>query len=509
MLNTIKKIALIGLLMYQINGPTATLSAKEAYEYGHVVMQSKDWREAIKSFEQAAKDQKLKSAAQYWQAYAHYQLKQKAQAKRLLERLIKSDPDSEWVDDAEVLLFEHGDSGEQAIHQAALDDELKLFTIQQIMFNNPEKALPKVYQLLEQSNSIRVKQNAIQLLGLSDQTEVVDYLFRYIQRETNEGLQNQAIQMLSLRDGAATREKLAKLYDQSESQDIKAAIIQGFIHHDDSSQLIKLLKKEKDEELSLYLIQMLGIKGESEVLKDMYQSSEGQQKRAIMESLALSGDAEYLYYVIDNEDNQEIRNQAIHSLVMVNDKNLGDYLVKLYKQAKNPSEKDVIASVFIATGVDPDVIVELMQSETNKERRHGLLNALMAMDAVDQMRTLYLNETDDETKQAIIHQLGAMGATDVLMELYKKDPTIANDSAFYHAFGMTSEALDEAFLIEQFKTGNSNIKEAVLNALMMQNDTDTMLKLFKAEKDYEVKKQIIKMIGVTNPEALIEAIEDQ
>ena len=68
MLNIMKKIAFIGLLMYQTSSPAAELSSKEAYEYGHVVMQVKDWREAIKSFEQAAKDQKLKSAAHYWQA---------------------------------------------------------------------------------------------------------------------------------------------------------------------------------------------------------------------------------------------------------------------------------------------------------------------------------------------------------------------------------------------------------------------------------------------------------
>ena len=73
---------------------------------------------------------------------------------------------------------------------------------------------------------------------------------------------------------------------------------------------------------------------------------------------------------------------------------------------------------------------------------------------------------------------------------------------------MTSQELNEDFLLEQFKTGNANIKQSVLNALMMQNNTDAMLKLFKAEKDHETKKMIIRMIGVTNPDALIEAIED-
>lgn len=511
--NKIKNTIFIGLMLFQYSvyaddQNNIDQAAKEAYEFGKMSMQSKDWRDAIESFQKAANNDRLKEASIYWEAYSHYKIKQKAQAKRLLERLIKNYPDSQWVDDAEVLLYENGDGGDNASHQDALDEELKLFTLQQIMFNNPEKALPKVYKLLEESDSERVKMNAIQLLGLSDQTVVVDYLFRFIESEKNEGLQHQAIQMLSLRGGAASRDKLAKLYDQSDSQDIKAAIIQGFIHQDDSTQLIKLLKKEKNQELSLYLIQMLGIKGESAALKDIYKSSKGDQKRAIMESLALSGDADYLYYVIDNENNQEIRNQAIHSLIMVDDENMGDYLVKLYKKAQDSSEKDVIASVFIATDVNPDLIVDLMKSETSNERKHSLLNTLMAMNAVEQMRDVYSNETDTETKQAIIHQLGAMDATDVLMDLYRKDPSIANESAFFHAFGMTSKDLDADFLIERFKAGDSSVKGAVLNALMMQDNVKVMIKLLKSETDHEVKKQIIQMIGITDSDALIEAIED-
>ncbi|TDR23870.1 HEAT repeat domain-containing protein [Marinicella litoralis] len=514
MLNKIKKSFIIGLMLCQFNvyaddqDNNKELAAKEAYEFGKISIQSKDWRDAIESFQQAANNKRLKEASMYWEAYSHYKIRQKAQAKRLLEKLISSYPDSQWVDDAKVLLYENGDGGESVTYQDALDEELKLFTLQQIMFNNPEKALPKVYKMLEESDSERTKMNAIQLLGLSDHEAVVDYLFRFIESETNEGLQHQAIQMLSLRSGAASRNKLAKLYEKSSSKDIKGAIIQSFIHHDDSTQLLKLMKQEKDEDLSLYMIQMLGIKGESAALKDMYKASRGDQKRAILEALALSGEAGYLYEVIDHETNQEVRNQAIHSLIMVDDEGMGDYLVQLYQKAKDSSEKDIISNVFIATDVDPDLIVGLIKSETSKERKHSLLNALMAMDAVSQVRDLYALETDSDTKQAIIHQLGAMDAVDVLMELYRKDPSIANDEAFFHAFGMTSEALDEDFLIERFNAGNANVKAAVLQALMMQDNVKVMIKLLKSETDHEVKKQIIQTIAITDSDALLDAIED-
>ena len=117
MLNTIKKTMYIGLMLIQnsayaenqeanrevnkevnreinrnINRTTnreikvKEAYAKEMYDTGKRSMQSKDWRDAIEAFKQAGKHSRLKEAAMYWQAYSHYQIKQKAQAKRLLER---------------------------------------------------------------------------------------------------------------------------------------------------------------------------------------------------------------------------------------------------------------------------------------------------------------------------------------------------------------------------------------------------------------------------------------
>jgi hypothetical protein len=108
----------------------------------------------------------------------------------------------------------------------------------------------------------------------------------------------------------------------------------------------------------------------------------------------------------------------------------------------------------------------------------------------------------------IIRQFGMMDATDVLMDLYKADPSLANDQSFFEAFGMSSSPLDEDFLMARFEAGDEQVKQGVLQALLMQGNSDVMVKLLKAEKNQEVKKQIIKMIGITDPDALIDAIED-
>lgn len=520
MLKTIKQTMLVGLMMIQFttaysankdSDNNSYQAAQEAYEFGKASMQSKDWPDAIEAFKNAAKNNQLKDSAMYWQAYSYYQIKQKAQAKRLLERLIENHPNSQWVDDAQVLLFEHGDGNQQGTHQDALDEELKLFTLQQIMFNKPEIALPKVYALLEASKSQRVKQNAIQLLGLSDSEQVVDYLFRFIEKEPNQDLRYQAIQMLSLRDTKSSRNKLKKLYENSQSQDLKAAIIRGFIHHDDIGELITFLKQEEDPELSQQLIQMLGIKGESAALKDFYKNAKSNQKRALLEALAMSGDATYLYDVIDKETDQEIRNQAIHSLVMVDDDNMGEYLAQLYEKAQDESEKDVISSVFIATDVNPDVIVRIFNKESSQDRKHQLINTLMSMDEVNALKQLFQQETDAEMQSVIIRQFGMMDATDVLMDLYQEDPDLANNQAFFEAIGMANSASDsslEDFLMARFKAGNQQVKQGVLQALLMQDNSSVMVKLLKAETNHEVKKQIIQMLGMTDPDALIDAIED-
>ena len=190
------------------------------------------------------------------------------------------------------------------------------------------------------------------------------------------------------------------------------------------------------------------------------------------------------------------------------DDNMGDYLAKLYDKAKNDTEKDVIANMFVATDVNADIIKNLLKSEQDKHRKERLLSTLMAMDEVTALQEIYHQESDAETKANIIRHLGAMDASKELMKLYQENSNNIDQEAFFQAFGMTSQELNEDFLLDRFKEGNEKVKQSVLKALMMQDNTDAMLKLFKAEKDHEVKKMIIKMIGVTNPDALIEAIED-
>lgn len=508
MRNYLKLFGLLALLASANAVLSQSAEPEVAYEQGQVAIMSKDWLEAVEAFKQAAKKREHKAASQYWQAYAHYQLKQNAQAKRLLERLIRTQNDSEWVDDAKMLLLEHGDGESSEVLQRLMDEELKLFTLQQLMFNQPDKALPKIKEILEKSESIRIKQNALQMLGLSESEEISKLFYEFIEQEKSHELQRTAIQMLSMRDNKESREKLAKLYENLEDKETRLAIIHGFIHHDDNRQLLKFLRQEKDPGLSRELIQVLGIKGEVATLKDMYKKSEGEQRKAILEALAISGDAEYLYYVIDNETNQQLRNQAIQSLVMVDNDNMGDYLARLYEKAQDDSEKDIIASLFIATDVDPEIIRSLVAKEHNKDRKRQLLTSLMAMDEVAVMQELYQQETDPMVKAEIIRHLGMMDATDELMKLYQDDPEAIDEQTLFEALGMSSEKLDTNFLVARFKEGTEHTRQAVLNALMMQDDTDTMLKLFKEAEDHEVKKQIIKIIGMTDPDALIKAIED-
>lgn len=482
-------------------------SGQNAYHEAHSAMQAERWGLAIELFDEAQKSVKLIDSATYWKAYALYQNNQNVQAKRLLNQLIKEHPDSRWVDDAHVLLIENGDQGNRAGGDVELDEELRLFTLQQLMMQNPERALPKVFAMLEQAKSRNAKRNAIQLLGLSGNEQAADLLFEFIEKETDHELQQDAIQMLSLRGGGKSQDKLLTLYKQFDNVDTKAAIIQGFIHHDDNRALNQILAQESNPDLSMLLIRMLGIKGETAALKDRYKSAEGDQRRAILEALALAGDAKFLYYVIDNESQSDIRNQAIQSLIMVDDEQMADYLIRLYEKANARDEKDSIAHVLMATGADPTAILRLYQKEKDSAVRASLTGVLMGMGEVDVLRQLYQDSNNRDEQTDIMHQLGAMGASDALMAIYQQAPNAVPMPEFFNALGMTDLSDHRDFLLDQFEAGNHDTKEAVLHALMMQDNTDVMVKLLRQASDPEVKKMIIRTISISNPDALLDAIE--
>jgi len=483
------------------------------YELGQQAMHEQQYQKAFELFKQAEPDEKYTDAALYWQSYVLFKNKQDAKAKRTIKKLIKNHPKSQWLDDAKILALEHdiekNQMNEAELESLELSEELKLFAIQQLMHNNEEKGLPLVKKMLQESKDKSIKMNALQLMGISDAEEATEYLYDFILKEKEFELKNQAIQMLSLRDSLQGNELLMQLYQKENNKQLKSSIIQGFIHSDDHKKLLEMLKVEKDKELSLQMIHLLGIMGANQELKDISKTIKDQDsKRALIQALALSGDGESIKDMIENSDDRKFKIEAIHSLIILDDDNTENYLFELYDKFKDVELKREVISVFIATDVNSDKILSLFKNETSSELKSKLIETLMILEDEQGLIQALELETDEDSKQKILQMLGVMGATDALAKLYNDNMNIETQRQIIHSMGLHESDQSEAFLKKAYKTDNADIKRAVIQALMIQDDAHTLITLLKQETDNDLKKELIRTISMINPDYILDKLNN-
>ena len=507
--------------------PSFVNAQNENYEAGQKAMHAKQYESAYAHFKKAESDKEYTDAALYWQSYVLYKNKQDAKAKRTIEKLFENHPNSKWIDDAEFLVLEHDLEHKlpnmvelelelkkfkklksiNSIENIELNEELKLLAIQQIMFEDEIKGLKLVKEMLSKTDDLQVKMNALQIMGINESEQATKELYEFINKNKVIELQNQAVQMLSLRDNLKSNELLINLYEKNPDKELKSSIIQGFIHTENNKNIVELIEKEQDQLLQQQMIEILGIKGASEELKRLSKTLKGVQHQVgLINALALSGDSQSIKNMIETSKDVEIKRQAIQSLIILDD-DLGTYLDDLYNKIDDPVLKNEIISVFIAIGKSPKGIQELIKKETNQEIKSQLIHALMAMDDKQELLKVLKVEQDQHAKIEIIHMLGAMGAAEELKKLHESSHDEDLKLEIIQALGIHGSQHNEEFLNQTYDSDNKQVKHSVIEAYMIEGNTEALVQLLNKEEDLEIKKHILQTISMFDPEYILNKLE--
>ena len=202
--------------------------------------------------------------------------------------------------------------------------------------------------------------------------------------------------------------------------------------------LATIAKGGANPDLQLRAIRYIGIMGGADsrpILDDVYRSStDPAVKRAILQSFMTSQDRARLLSLAKTEKDASLRGQAVH------------WLGVMHADAE---------------------LAELYQTETSVEVKKAILQAMFVGNS-DKLIDLAKNEKDPELRRAAIHNLGLMrrpGSTEALTAIYASDT-------------------------------NTDVRKAVINALFLQQNAGALITLARAEKNVEMKKEIVQKLAL-------------
>ena len=210
----------------------------------------------------------------------------------------------------------------------------------------------------------------------------------------------------------------------------------------EASRVLNAVARDtSNPDLQLKAIRYMGMMGSPEARKELAAvynaSSDDHLKRAILRSFMQSGSRDFLLNAAKGEKNPDLRREAIRQLAMTGGQ---DELWQLYQASSAvESKEEILKSMFL--GGNSSRLVEIARTEKDPRLQIAAIKSLGLM--------------------------GGNGQADVLVSVYQS-------------------------------TSNRDVREAVLQALFLQQNGKAMVDLARAEKDPAMKSEIVKKMSLVH-----------
>jgi HEAT repeats len=428
--------------------------ANQAYERGREALDRGSWQEAIEAFALAAEDQTLADAVLFWQAYAYSKVPDAKRALELVAAIESRFPKSTWRDDAQRLAAEiRGGSARGARSVTSDDEDLKLMALNGLMQADEESAIPVLEEFLTSEKSPRLKERALFVLAQSESEKAHAILARVAKGERDPELQRQAIRYLGVHGSDRGLALLADLYRDLSNTEARATVLESFMIAGDEKRLLDLARNEPDPELRGRAIQLLGTMDASAELWELYQKETSEQvKEKMLQAFMIAGDEQHLLAVArDRGQSEELRGSAIQ---LLGAEGAEEALWQLFQEESSlETKKQILHGLFVAgdhqknaqvandkaqppeirraaihnLGVSGEeavpALLGLYRSESDRETKEQVLDALFINDAVQELIEIARAESDPELKRRAVEKISLIGseeAKDFLMEILRK-----------------------------------------------------------------------------------------
>ena len=200
--------------------------------------------------------------------------------------------------------------------------------------------------------------------------------------------------------------------------------------------------------------------------------------------------------------NPDLQLRAIRYIGIMGGQDNRQILADVYKTSADSAVKRTILRSFMTSG-DKDRLFAAATSETDATLRGEAIRQLGVMHASSELSQLYQTEPSVEIKKSILQSMFVGGDGDKLIELAKneKDPELRK-TAIRNLGLIRRPGTTETLVAIYASDASADVKKAVINALFIQGHAVGLVNLARAEKNGELKKDIVaKLSNMKSKEA--------
>ena len=363
-------------------GETMEDQGSNAYADGTRAIDENRWSDAEAIFSKIASQHGDRAdAALYWKAYAQNKENQQARALETCADLGHSYPKSRYLSECDALRIEIRGANGHSAPQGTQDDDLKLLALNALMQQDEARAMPAVQQILNGNGSEKLKERALFVLANSNTPEAQNAIGQIARGQSNPQLQIKAIRMYAAIKGKKSVDILADVYQHSNDEGVKRAILQSYLVTGSPEKLVEAARGEQNPVLVKSAVQSLGAMGATSELATLYRDTKSEEaKSAIIGALVAAGPkgSELLGTIAKTEQDPQLRAKAIRNLGVTGGSAAGPTLVAAYQGSSDTASKKAALDGLFISG-DAHDLVELARAEKDPALKQLIVSKLSVM----------------------------------------------------------------------------------------------------------------------------------
>lgn len=215
-----------------------------------------------------------------------------------------------------------------------------------------------------------------------------------------------------------------------------------------------------------------------------------------------------LVAVLEGNASSRLKSEAIRMIAAGGRRASLDRLLPVYRDSSDAAVKRGVLDAFLI-GDRSDLLLQLLEVETDPRRRRDVIEKLGAMDKGDELRKLYTTLREPADRRAVLRGLGIAGAEQALLEVARSESDAELKAEAIQAVAITGGKGVPAQLLTFYGPEQPKVvREAVIQGLMIADATEQMVELYRKETDPKLKRDLLQRISASDSDAVLDLIDD-
>jgi HEAT repeat protein len=224
-----------------------------------------------------------------------------------------------------------------------------------------------------------------------------------------------------------------------------------------------------------------------------------QEKALFVLTQSSSPDAHKLLSdIARGSSNPDLQLKAIRYLGMMGNDDGRKQLESIYKSSSDDRVKHAILQGFMVSG-SRDLLLNVAKTEKNPDLRRDAIRQLAITGGQDELWQLYQSESSLENKEEILKSMFLTGNSSRLVEIARGEKNPSLRIAAIKSLGLMGENGRGDLLVSIYQSDrNHDVRNAVLEALFLQQNGKALVNLARSEKNPEMKQEIVKKLALVH-----------